>query len=134
MDNKRLSELASHLDAIENIPPPNILEVWIEWPENNLHSWIAVKYNASLFIDMTKWFEGWRLSEHFQEPELNEFENLGFAGSCLKFFSFSPKEFSHLFDTEGYQNIQEFGGEYLSKFSSPSAIAFNIRELIKKSN
>lgn len=132
--NKRLLELAIHLDAIEIKQEYNILEVWIEWPENHVNSWIAVKYNSSFFINMPSWFEEWEFSEHFQEPELREIKDLGFAGSCMNFFSLSAKEFSHLFDTEGYQNTKMFGGECLSKCSSAKDVALNIIDFVKRRN
>lgn len=130
--NKRLLELALHLDAIGNKQECNILEVWIEWPENYVNSWIAVKYNSSYFIDMPNWFEEWEFSEYFQEPELREIKELGFAGSCMNFFSLTPKEFSHLFDTDGYQNVKRLGGERLSKYSSASNVALNIVDFVKR--
>lgn len=129
---ERLLRLAERLSTLETADNVQIIEVWVEWPENNFSIWYAIKYKPSYFKNFPLWFNEWSFSEHFQEPELIGFEDLGFAGSCMKFFDFGPKEFSHLFDMDAHQNIEMFGGEYLNKHSSPKKIALNIREFLKK--
>lgn len=132
MNNERLLRLANHLESVEEYSPESIMEVWIEWPEDNFSIWYAIKYNSSFFKYMPIWFNEWNQSELFFEPELSEEKDIGFSGSCLKFFCLTPKEFSHLFDMDGHQNVKMFGGDYLSKSSPPKSVSFNIRELIKK--
>jgi len=129
---ERLLKLAERLSEMKTDIDEEIIEVWIEWPENNFSVWYAVKYKPSYFKKLPVWFNEWSFSEHFQEPELIGHQDLGFAGSCMKFFGIEPKEFSHLFDMDGHQNIEMFGGEYLNKQSSPKIIALNIRALLKK--
>ena len=129
--NKRLIKLAAHLERIKYPIDEHIMDVWIEWPENNFNTWYSVKYNAGLFKEMPNWFDDWQFGEEWQEPELKNFENLGFGVSCMRYFFLTAREFSHLFDTEGHQNIIHYGGEIINDPINAKLIALNIRELVK---
>ena len=131
--SERLMTFAIRLYRIRDNPESNIVEVWIQWPdkEQMLKPWYEVKYNISFFEELIVCFDEWQWSERFQEPELKGEKDLGVSVSCLKFFGLTPMEYTHLFDTEGYQYIQKYGGKYLSMDSTPSDVAFNILEFLK---
>lgn len=131
--SERLLTFAIRLYRIRDNPEPNIVEVWIQWPDEDqmLKPWYEVKYNISFFEELIVCFDEWEWNERFQEPELRGEKDLGVSVSFLSFFGLTPQEYTHLFDTEGYQNLPKYGGKYLSKDSTPSDVAFNILEFLK---
>jgi hypothetical protein len=59
-------------------------------------------------------------------------EQEGTIAAAIDFFDLNPDEFCFLFDVEGFQLIEQFGGDFLNFESSGPDFARNILALVKK--
>lgn len=54
------------------------------------------------------------------------------TGSIFHFFDLSPEEFCHILDVEGFQDIEEYGGNPLNENSQPFDFAQNIKGIVRQ--
>jgi hypothetical protein len=132
--NKRLLLFADWLNSCKGKDEPNIQGAWIQWEEDHAEIWYVVSFNMDYFLELPSVFKEWSNYGPANEVEIKWWPKyLGMVGMIRKFFWLHPKEFTHLFDTEGrFQNIEKYGGAVLNRNSSPQEIANNIIEFVER--
>ncbi len=140
--NQRLLEFASHLEQISNHPERGVIGIvkMIATEEKgNIHHevWIQydVRYQSWIFEELPECFDEWNYSGKYGNPlwDYSDSEE-GTVASVIDFFNISLDEFSHLFDIDGFQQTNRFGGFKISDQSDGPDIAKNIIELVKYRN
>ncbi|MES2592182.1 MAG: hypothetical protein V4608_09880 [Bacteroidota bacterium] len=101
-------------------------EVWIQYD---------VRYQSWIFEELPECFDEWNYSGKYGNPlwDYSDSEE-GTVASVIDFFNISLDEFSHLFDIDGFQQTNRFGGFKISDQSDGPDIAKNIIELVKYRN
>lgn len=132
--SKRLLNFAKHLSKIKTVPEPiEFEEVILCELEVNKRIEYKVKYPSWIFHELPKIFSSWQRDVSGGQPLLKgiEFNEDTYAG-IFNFFQLSPGEFMHLFDLNGNQDIEMFGGNKLTEKSDGPAIAKNIYEFVRR--
>jgi hypothetical protein len=129
----RLLKLAMHLVVITNHPEHGLIEKvsLVDITHNErLHS--EMTYQSWLFEELPAVFEEWYFTLRLGNPmcEGSE-EKEGTVAAVIDFFDLSLDELRFLFDIEGYQLAEQFGGEILNFESDGPVYARNILALIK---
>ncbi len=131
---ERLEKFAAHISKIENHPEDGLIEtVTLVALEENIQIPYEVRYHFWVFDELPECFDEWHYSKKFGEALWEESDpEEGTVASVIDFFSLGLDEFSHLFDLDGFQNVDQFGGRKLTEESKGEDIARNIFELIKR--
>ena len=145
--DKRLMKFATHLYKLIEHPEQGLFStVHLGAIENSdednekIVIWYQMKYPGYIFDELVLIFPNeWEFSEfgnpilsHFKEGEETDMERSTIAEICI-FFDLTLDELS-IFDIEGYQQPERFGGKKLDFNSTVEDFAFNIVELIKSRN
>ena len=130
---ERLSKLAMHLENVTNHPEFGLInEVTIVDYAGNVRIPYQVKYQEFVFQEFPIVFEEWYFTEKYGIPMCegaNEEE--GTIAAVIDFFDLNPDEFCFLFDIEGFQLIEQFGGGILTFESDGPAYARNMKALVQ---
>lgn len=130
--NNRLMKFAQHLYTLDSHPERGLYEiVTLVAIEGHVLIPYDFKYPNYLFDELSHLFDEWELSEKTGEAVLKDSSERNTIFDICTFFDLSLDELS-IFDLDGCQLIDRFGGKKLSTESPASDIAFNIIELIKK--
>ncbi len=130
--NNRLMKFAQHLYTLDSHPERGLYEiVTLVAIEGHVLIPHDFKYPYYLFDELAHLFEEWELSEKTGEAVLKDSPECNTIFDICTFFDLSLDELS-IFDLDGCQLIERFGGKKLDTDSSASDIAFNIIELIEK--
>lgn len=134
--NDRLIKFAKHLDTIQNhyefglYQTVNLIELA---KKRNLT--LMVTYHEWAFAELPAIFDEWYFDANFGRPLFEGcIPEEGSVGAVIDFFNLRMEEFCHLFDLEGFQNVERFGGGFLNFESDGPDIARNIFELVKRRN
>lgn len=132
--NQRLLKFADHLAGVKNHPEAGLFEtvtlVALE-VEETIRIPYDVRYHAWVFGELPACFNEWYYEEKYGNAVWEGTDPTeGTVASVIDFFDLSLDEFGHLFDVEGFQLIDRFGGEILSDISDGSVIANNIIQLV----
>jgi hypothetical protein len=129
----RLLKFARHLEAITNHPEHGLIEtvnlVGIAHSER-FHS--EMTYQSWLMEELPAVFEEWYFTLRHGNPmcEGSE-EKEGTVAAVIDFFDLSLDELRFLFDVEGSQLAEQFGGDILNFDSDGPIYARNIYALVK---
>ncbi len=132
----RLLKFAKHLETIKNHPEHGLYkeaELIALAVKARIH--YKVVYHPWVFEELPAIFDEWYFAEKYGEPL---FEGCtieeGTVTAVVDFFDLTLDEFNHLFDVEGLQLPERFGGQHLTFESDGPALAHNIYELVKIKN
>lgn len=132
--NERLIKFAKHLEQITNhyefglFQSASLVEV-----EKKRNTSFMVTYHEWAFGELPVIFNEWYFDEKFGKPVCKgSAPEEGTVGAVIDFFNLRMDEFCHLFDVEGFQNPNKFGGDYINFESDGPAIAKNIFELVER--
>lgn len=130
--NNRLMKFAQHLYTLDSHPERGLYDiVTLVAIEGKVLIPYDFKYPNYLFDELAHLFDEWELSEITGEAVLKDSTERNTIFDICTFFDLSHDELS-IFDLDGCQLIERFGGKKLNTDSPASDIAFNIIELIKK--
>lgn len=128
--NERLIKFAEHLQTFEHHPEEGLIDtlnIVNLIGENNLISEMIVPY--WIFDELVRIFPEWDFDEFAGTPVLKDPElSWDMYNDICEFFDLTIEELS-IFDLEGYQMVDKFGGKILNFESTTQDIAFNIMEL-----
>lgn len=130
--NERLLKLAKHLESTTNHPEFGLTETarLIELSPRAPHSFMVV-YPRWVFEELPAIFDEWFYDKQTGNPICDGAdEEEGTLGSAIYFFDLSLEETCHLFDLEGKQNVEAFGGLRLNFESDGPELAQNILALV----
>ena|ERR1700756_1312897 len=131
---ERLIKYANYLINISNHPEKGLIEeVTLVDFAGGVCIPYQVKYQEWLFEELPIVFEEWGFNGKFGNLLLEGAdEEEGTAAAVIDFFNLTPDEFCFLFDIEGFQLVEQFGGDFLNFESDGPAYARNILALVKK--
>lgn len=134
--NNRLLKFAKHLEKITNhyefglYQTVNLVEL-----AKKRNVTLMVTYHEWAFAELPAIFNDWYFDEKFGKPLCEgSLPEEGTVGAVIDFFNLRMEEFCHLFDLEGFQNVERYGGGYLNFESEGPDLAKNIYELLKRRN
>lgn len=130
---ERLFKLAKALEVTVNHPEHGIIgEVTLVDFAGCVRIPYQVKYQEFIFELLPEVFEEWGFNGKFGNPlPEGEDEEGSTIAAVIDFFNLNPDEFCFLFDVEGFQLIDQYGGGILTFESDGPEFARNIFELIK---
>ena len=130
--NERLLKFAKHLEKITNHPEHDLIgETTLVDFVGNVRIPYQVKYQSWLFEELPVAFDEWGFGK-FGNPlpeDVDEEENT--VAAVIDFFDLSPDEFCFLFDVEGFQLVEQFGGNFLNFESDGPDFARNMYALVE---
>lgn len=86
-----------------------------------------------MFEELPAVFSEWYYAEKFGQPSCKGcLEEEGTLAAVIDFFNLSLTEVCHLFDLEGFQDVNRYGGNQLNFESDGPELAENIFELVKR--
>ncbi|MFY9309606.1 MAG: hypothetical protein WAQ28_11220 [Bacteroidia bacterium] len=137
--NQRLLTFASHLEQIKSHPEQGvfgIVKMVALENKGNIHRELKIHYNVRYhswpFEELPVCFDEWSYGGKYGNPLWDDSDPAeGTVASVIDFFDLSLDEFSHLFDIDGFQQINRFGGFEISEQSNGLDISRNIMELVK---
>lgn len=131
---KRLLKFAKHIESITNHPEHGLYGVVnLIALEERVRIPYKVKYHEWVFEELPAVFESWYFTEKWGDPMWEGCDPAeGTVASVIDFFSLTLDEFSQLFDVEGFQHLNRFGGRILTLESTGADIAYNIVELVSR--
>ena len=134
--NQRLLTFADYLEKVKTHPMQWLLNtVMVAVVEENVRYPYKVRYQAWVFEQLPMCFIDWDWTGRYCNPMWDESDiSIGTATSVIDFFSLSLDEFSHLFDIDGFQHVDRFGGVELSPLSDGGDFARNMKELVAARN
>jgi len=129
---ERLFKFARHLEATVNHPEHGIIaEVTLVDFAGCVRIPYQVKYQSWLFEELPEVFDEWGFNGKFGNPLPNGVdEEESTIAMVIDYFNLTPDEFCHLFDVEGFQLPDQFGGSILTFESDGPEFARNIFGLI----
>ncbi len=130
---ERLLKFARRLQTLQKHPEYGLYGIVnLVALEEKIHTSYKVKYHEWVFQELVC-FDEWYLMERNGNPMCKGAnEEQGTVAAVVDFFYLTLDEFIHLFDLEGLQNIDSFGGRKLNLESTGKDIAYNIIELVKR--
>lgn len=130
--NERLLKFAQHLEQIKNHPEQGIFDT-VEFVELELRKERRHKilYHAWVFEELPLIFKEWGFNGKFGNPLPDDIQDEeGTVAAVLDFFDLTLFEFCHLFNLEGIQDPQRYGGKHLTFEADGPDLAQNIRDLV----
>lgn len=131
--NERLLKFAKHLEVITNhyefglYQSASLVEV-----EKKRNTSFKVTYHEWVFGELPVIFSDWYFDKKFGRPLCKgSAPEEGTVAAVIDFFNLRMDEFCHLFDVEGFQSVQKFGGAHINFESDGPALARNIFELVE---
>jgi len=132
IQNERLLKFAEHLNSIKKLHAQLFDEVELFEVEDNIRIHFKVRYNYLIIDELPSVFPEFDFSEENSDPMLKDRPpEEGSIPGVISFFELTPEEFCQIFDVDGYQNTNKFGGRFLNVDSQPPDFAFNILQLVK---
>lgn len=133
---QRLAKFADYLDGLDN-NRCHLLTNEVEFVELEKKKRVhyRVIYQPAIFDHLPNVFpDEWYFDEDIFLPTLIGIDSdLGVEYGIFEFFEIKPTEFAHCFDVSSeLQNCEAYGGKVLDVECSPSDIAENIIDLIKR--
>jgi hypothetical protein len=110
---------------------PHIEDIFFEWPYQ-AKSYYCITHNTSIFFVLGELSNAWYFNEKTKSWEIKDFKDMGTFRACIEWFGLKPEEYTHLFDVEGNQDIDRFGGKRLNEDSKPADYAYNIIQFVFK--
>lgn len=133
---ERLLKFAKHIEQITNhyefglYQNANLVEIK-EFP----HVTTPLVYHFWVFEELPIVFREWYFHKKTGEPSFKGFDYMGGTlGAVVDYFDLTLKETLHLFDLEGKQDVEVFGGTHLNFESDGPVLAKNIYDLIEYRN
>jgi hypothetical protein len=131
--NERLLKFAKHLEKITNHPEFGLYKSasLVEIEEKRNVSFLII-YHEWVFEELPNVFTEWSYAEKFGQPSCKGcFEDEGTLAAVTDFFDLKMTEVCHLFDLDGFQDINRYGGTQLNFDSDGPTISKNIFELVE---
>lgn len=132
--NERLIKFATHLAVIRKHPEHGLFTtVTLVALEKKVRVNYFVKLHTWVLEELPAAFKEWEFHEKTGDPVLiGNKNNQSTITSVIDFFNLTIDEFNHLFDVEGFQRIDRFGGAFLTIDSIGDDIGRNMFELAKR--
>ncbi|MCE3227934.1 MAG: hypothetical protein K0S32_2485 [Bacteroidetes bacterium] len=136
--NERLLRFADHIKKIKNHPEHGILRtVYVHAIEGKFRIHVEVKTQYWFFDELVACFPKlWSFSEITGDPifyRLGKETNTS-DGVCSFFGLKGYEAFLHLWDIEGYQKTEKWGGQILTEDSEGEQLANQIEEFVKNNH
>lgn len=132
--NERLIKFAKHLEKIKDHPEFGLYNTasLVELEKKRNTSFL-ITYHQWAFEELPVVFSEWYFAEKFGQPSWEGcMEEEGTLAAVIDFFNLSLTEVCHLFDLEGFQDVNRYGGNQLNFESDGPELAENIFELVKR--
>lgn len=121
----RLIKLGTYLGKLKSISESEDFKVITFYKQQGDYKIeIEAKCYAWIFDELSQLFPDWPYN-----ASDNDFEAMP---AVFDFFSLSDEEFWHMFDLNGHQNVEFFGGKILSEESTVNDISENILAIVRK--
>lgn len=132
---ERLLKFADHLAGIKKHPEAGLIETVTLYAfelENTIRIPYDMRYHYWVFAELPVCFDDWYFEEKYGNSVWEGIDSKeGTVASVIDFFDLSLDELGHLFDIDGFQHTDRFGGVKLTETSNGADIARNILDLIK---
>ncbi|MCW3083513.1 MAG: hypothetical protein JWP12_879 [Bacteroidetes bacterium] len=131
--NERLIHYADHLATIKDHAEHGIYRMaTLTALEKKLHTSYIVKTHNWCYEELPMIFDEWGYDEFSGDAILLRMKpQEGTIAGVIDFFDMTLKEFCHVFDLDGLQDIEQYGGILLTPDSDGADIAYNIIELVR---
>jgi hypothetical protein len=135
--NERLAKFGEHISQFTKDNPHYEMgltnQVELVALEERVRIHYKVLYHEWIFEELPVCFDEWYYDEQTGNPLYEGCDpKEGTVAAVIDFFNLSLDEFGHLFDIEGFQLCNRFGGAPLTINSHGIDVAQNISELLKR--